>query len=298
MADKDYITKILQWLAEHVPLTSTGSPVTKALFGGDPDKPFREQYFNPSEDRLPRTADRPTGAKGRPGVWRRSGIDYPDVTITESLFPTTPGAARQEFTVAHPDEAQRKGLSGAMGYHSYGVPVAAHGESVNQGSPPNPNIPWSDSHRYRGVEIPAASRTEAERAAPGWPNLDALSGLGQHTRSIGKDPKTGEPYLSVFDVWDFEDYGKNRPGSGPTESLIEAIMPRLGEGFNVYDRMPLEELAGPPDPSKDEIARYRFKHHPDRGDESVYRAGTHPPQFDRTRTEEERERFRRRKLKN
>lgn len=313
MADKDY-NEFLQWLATFASPKSTANPIFRTAdwmtgLDTDTDKPFREQYFNPSEDRLPRTTDRPTGAEGKGGVWRRSGINYPDVPITESLHSTFPGSNRQEQYVIHPDESFRNRTSALLGGREYktvgsGVTSTAHGTSLMQGSPPNPNVPWlahakeGDPHYARGVEIPAASNTEAERGVPGWPNLDALTGLGQHTRSVGKDPKTGEPYLSVYDVWDFEDYGKNRPGMGPTEWLAANIMPGLGEGFNIYDRIPLEVLAGPPDFSKDEIARYRFKHHPDRGDESVYRAGTRPPQFDRKRTKEEREGFRRRKLKN
>jgi hypothetical protein len=262
------------------------------------DAPFRKQYFTPEEDLLPRTSDRPTGSEGIDGVWRRSNIDYPDLPITESI--------------------QHRGSW--LGNRN-ALPTrkpSAHG-GINP-KPLNPYVPWEahenpgDPHYGRAIEIPGDSDDVDElrgwgimkhgtvsvdgplvtnEFGTGWVPLLDLGGLGVSTRTVGKDPETGEPYLSVFDKWDFGNYDKNRPPLSPFAMDVEGIMSALpGEPYNIYDRMPLEQLAGPLE--EGDIARYRFKHHPDRGDKSVYEAGIRPPHFDRTRSEEERQRFRNR----
>jgi hypothetical protein len=281
-------TQVLEWLAEHVP-QSTGNPIFSlaGLIEGkdtDYDRPYREQYFFPEEDILPRTSERPTGAEGTEGMWRRSAVNYPDVTITESIVPGPRGSGRPAIEYVNPGHPLQRDFSEVpwrekplhaltRGFQLALLPwhegtrdalmrrlTSAHGSGRSQ-EPPNPYIPWKahekpgDPHYGRAVEIPSGNEIGRD--------LADLFGLGQHTRSIGRDPTTGEPYLSVYDVWDFENYAQNRPSFGP--SLVENIMSKVpGEAFNIYDRIPLEELPGPPDPSRDEIARYRFKDHPSR----------------------------------
>jgi len=64
------------------------------------------------------------------------------------------------------------------------------------------------------------------------PLLTNSMGLGEGTVSIGKDPKTNQPYMSIFDSWDFDE-----PGSGFewTSQLRKSGVP-----FNIYDRIPLK----------------------------------------------------------
>ena len=60
-----------------------------------------------------------------------------------------------------------------------------------------------------------------------------VPGLGHMTASVGKG-HTGEPYLSVYDKWDF--------GSSPViQPLVGALMERAGSGFHVYERYPLSK---------------------------------------------------------
>jgi len=55
-------------------------------------------------------------------------------------------------------------------------------------------------------------------------------GLGTATRSLGLD-ETGNPYLSVYDAWDFED---------PADKYLT----KGGTPFNVYDRFPINMKNG------------------------------------------------------
>ena len=58
-----------------------------------------------------------------------------------------------------------------------------------------------------------------------------VPGLGHFTASVGKN-ESGNPYLSVYDKWDF-----NSPVVDP---LIKAMLERTGAGFHVYERYPLQ----------------------------------------------------------
>jgi hypothetical protein len=64
-------------------------------------------------------------------------------------------------------------------------------------------------------------------------------GLGHSTYSAALD-ETGNPYVSVFDSWDFDQQGNSGQGTGVIDSLSRAIMKKLGKPYNVYERFPLE----------------------------------------------------------
>ena len=63
------------------------------------------------------------------------------------------------------------------------------------------------------------------------PQFKAIPGLGHYTGSIGKNA-SGDPFLSIYDKWDFES-----PVIGP---LVERLMGKVGQGFHIYDRYPLQ----------------------------------------------------------
>lgn len=68
-------------------------------------------------------------------------------------------------------------------------------------------------------------------------NLD--QGLGRSTYSAALD-EAGNPYMSVFDSWDFDEPGATGKGQGTFDSIARAIMKKLGKPYNVYERLPLE----------------------------------------------------------
>lgn len=98
---------------------------------------------------------------------------------------------------------------------------------------------------YAGDEIDI-TKTNAAGLAPvtagdlqQWPHVDGtvehgrpnIPGLGHFTTSIGKDARG--PYLSVYDVWDFDSQGK----------IVEAGMGMLGKPYAIYERFDLEPTA-------------------------------------------------------
>ena len=60
----------------------------------------------------------------------------------------------------------------------------------------------------------------------------AVPGLGHFKASVGKG-ESGRPYLSVYDNWDFD--------SPVITPLIQQLMGRVGKGFHVYERYPLQK---------------------------------------------------------
>lgn len=59
-----------------------------------------------------------------------------------------------------------------------------------------------------------------------------VPGLGHYKASVGKG-KSGRPYLSVYDKWDFD--------SPVITPLIQQLMNRAGQGFHTYERYPLTQ---------------------------------------------------------
>lgn len=64
-------------------------------------------------------------------------------------------------------------------------------------------------------------------------------GLGRSTISAALD-ENGEPYLSVFDSWDFDEKGSTQQ---PLDSLYRAVLQRLGKPYNVYERLPIRPIS-------------------------------------------------------
>ena len=67
-----------------------------------------------------------------------------------------------------------------------------------------------------------------------FPNSKAWPGLGHFKASISKG-KTGNPFLSVYDKWDFD--------SPVISPLMKSLMERAGKGYHVYERYPLERTS-------------------------------------------------------
>lgn len=77
-----------------------------------------------------------------------------------------------------------------------------------------------------------------QRLSKGEQNTDF--GLGRSTLSAATDEK-GNPYLSVFDSWDFDEKGSTQQ---PLDALYRAVLKRLGKPYNVYERLPVRPVNG------------------------------------------------------
>lgn len=101
----------------------------------------------------------------------------------------------------------------------------------------NPYDPSSDVGLMRvRRSLPRAEEIDAlqQGAAITMPNRP-IPGLGRYRASVGKG-SSGNPYLSVYDKWDFE--------SPVVSPLMQSLMDRVGKGFHVYERYPLTKDAG------------------------------------------------------
>ena len=59
-----------------------------------------------------------------------------------------------------------------------------------------------------------------------------VPGLGHFIASVAKNSK-GNPYLSVYDKWDFD--------SSVVSPIMRVLMGRVGKGFHTYERYPLKK---------------------------------------------------------
>ena len=103
----------------------------------------------------------------------------------------------------------------------------------------NDTLPWFRPAAYPFPEGPLpvnAQEVTALQPSGILPieNAKAWPGLGHFKASVGKGA-SGDPFLSVYDKWDME--------SPVISPLMQALLGRMGTGFHVYERYPLQRGA-------------------------------------------------------
>ena len=102
---------------------------------------------------------------------------------------------------------------------------------------PYPDVPLKFSPDVNDINFNYHRNTEPiDNLKPGeilgFPNYRAQPGLGHFKSSISKS-QSGEPFLSVYDKWDFE--------SPVVHPLVQKMLDKVGKGFHVYERYPLRK---------------------------------------------------------
>ena len=96
------------------------------------------------------------------------------------------------------------------------------------------NLPWYrlSSNPVKSLEGITDAQVEGLRIGDilELPQAPPVPGLGHYTASVAKGT-SGQPFLSVYDKWDFE--------SPVISPLMKSIMDKVGKGFHLYERYPL-----------------------------------------------------------
>ncbi|MFH2030895.1 MAG: hypothetical protein ABIJ40_09820, partial [Bacteroidota bacterium] len=70
--------------------------------------------------------------------------------------------------------------------------------------------------------------------------------VGKNTTSFGYDKEKGEPYISLYDIWDFSNKTGDYTKSYDTDNMDwqRSLMEKIGKPFGFYDRIYFSELKG------------------------------------------------------
>jgi hypothetical protein len=93
------------------------------------------------------------------------------------------------------------------------------------------SLPDDKVYGFGGLEHPEGAYRESLTSDAAV--LRKILGLGHATMSLGYDKERKQPYMSVFDSWDF----KGSPAVTGPNRLGFDIINALGKPFNIYDRV-------------------------------------------------------------